>query len=149
MYVHCFTKRKMVLKMSLPISEDILLEILGFLSYLFSLMIGSMISGVVVTIDKNGRIRDSHNRFISFWRGFVFVILDLIVCSGLATFASGALRTFLFTNIMLIPAIVSGMFLAFLIWFCHSLSYKIEKHWKALAILSLIIIVNIVLVYPK
>jgi DMSO/TMAO reductase YedYZ heme-binding membrane subunit len=110
-------------------------------------MIGSIVSGILVTADKKGRVRSTNGKFISFWRGFGFFVLDLIICSLLVTLASTAVQNILLQNIRYIMAITSGMFLVFLVWFCHSFSYNPKKHWLAFTILILIIIGNILIVY--
>jgi len=133
--------------MSLPIDENTLTLVLTFISYLFSLMIGTMLSGITLTIDKKRKIRGSDGKYIGFWRQIGFLILDLVISSLLATFASASLREILWEYVAYLPAVVSGIFLIFILWFCDSFSYKAEKHWKAFAILGLIIVGNILYVY--
>lgn len=118
-----------------------------FLSYIFSLMFASMISGIVVTIDKSGRVRNKDGKFIGFERAFPLVILDMIISAILVGFVSVIVQNLLIQNVEYILAITSGMFLVFMLWFCHSFSYKPKKHWKPLLFLAFLIALNIAIIY--
>lgn len=131
--------------MSFQINSDLLSKILAFLSYLLPLMIGSMISGIFVSMDKNGKIRNSNGQFISFERAFMSVCLDIVLCAFLATFASDIVLALLYQYVDFLPAISCTVFLAFLIWFCHSFSYSIKKRWKILAFLLAVIGLNLLI----
>jgi hypothetical protein len=108
-----------------------------------------MISGIVVTFDKSGRVRSTSGKFIGFGRAFSLVFLDMIISALLVEFASALVQDILIQNANYIVAITSGMFLLFMLWFCHSFSYKTKRHWKPILVLVLAIIINIVLAYPK
>ena len=136
------------MQMALPL-DNIFSLVTQFLSYVFSLMIGSMISGIVVTFDKGGRIHSKSGGFISFGRAFALVLIDIIISAALAAFASEIVQTMLIQNLNYIVAITSAMFLVFMLWFCHSFSYKTRNHWKPIVFLAALIIINIILVYLK
>jgi cytochrome bd-type quinol oxidase subunit 2 len=127
--------------------ESILSASSLFFSYIFSLMFASMISGIVVTIDKAGRVRNSNGQFIGFGRAFALVFLDMLISAFLVEFASGFVQELLIHNVEYIVAITSGMFFIFMLWFCHSFSFKPKKHWKPLAFLVFLIALNIIAVY--
>jgi len=132
--------------MAFSMIENFLSIVLSVLSYLFSVMVGFMMPWLIITFDKNGRIRDTDGRFVSFWRGLIFVV-GAVLSSLLVEFASSVLQSILYQNIQFLPAITSGMSLILIVWFYHSFSYKTTHHWKALAFLALVVFVNIMLVY--
>lgn len=135
--------------MSLQIEPTFLSNVLKFLSYLLPLMIGSMISGIFVTIDRSGRIRASNGRFISFPRALIFVIADLVLCALLASFVSDIVLMLLYQYIMLIPAISCTVFFSFTIWFCHSFGFKLKRRKGMLAVMFLIIFFNVMAYFQK
>jgi hypothetical protein len=106
-----------------------------------------MISGIVVTIDKGGRLHDSSGHYIGFERGFGLVLLDMLLSALLVEFASAIVQNLLVQNLEYILAITSGMFLIFMLWFCHSFSYNPKKQWRFLVFLVLLIALNILMVY--
>jgi len=79
----------------------------------------------------------------------VLLILGLLLSYLIAVFASGIFEIIFYQNILFVPAIVSEMLTVFIVWFCHSFSYKIQKHWKAILFFQLIAILNFYLLYVK
>jgi hypothetical protein len=110
-------------------------------------MFASMISGIVVTFDKIGKVRATNGQFIGFGRAFALVFLDMIVSAFLVEFASTIVQDLLIQEAKYILAITSGMFLVFMLWFCHSFSYKPQRHWKPILLLVSLIALNIIAIY--
>jgi hypothetical protein len=98
-------------------------------------MIGTMLSGITLTVDKNGKIRGSDGKFIGFWRQIGFLIIDMVISALLVTFASSMLRNILWENREYMLAIVSGAFIIFIFGSVTHLAIKQKNIGKLLPFL--------------
>jgi hypothetical protein len=125
--------------------------IFTILSYIYSILLGQIISGLLVKSGNNWGKVISRDRFAKPHVIFYFVLLDTIICSVLIYFCSAILLGF----ITVYPYIVYGltMEIAFFAYVktCHTLGRKItsnfRKYWKGVLFVQLTSIVNFGIVY--
>lgn len=121
------------------------------LSYIYSILLGQIISGILVATGSNWGKIIVNNKFAKPYVVFYFVILDATVCSVLIYFYSSLLVNFLIAY----PYIVYGLTLeiAFCgyVKTCHTLGRKItknfRKYWKGVLFVQLTSIANFAIVY--
>lgn len=120
------------------------------LSYLYSIFLGQIISGLLVTSGIGwGKIYGDYH-FAKPYVVFYFVVLDAVVCSVLIYFVSALLMNFLIMYPLLVYGLTLEIAFGAYVKTCHTLGRKIlrnfRKYWKGVAFVQITSLLNFVFV---
>jgi len=131
--------------------EPIIYDIFSILSYLYSVLIAQIISGLLIVSGKGwGKIR-GNGHFASAGTLFVFFVMDAVACSFLIFFASSILANFLYIHVDLAFGLTVEVLFVTFAKSCHTFGLKtkkaLRKYWKWVVFSQILAILNFILVY--
>jgi len=135
-------------------NESVILAIVQILSYLYSILLGQIFSGIlIITGEGWGKIRGSNGRFAKPHVLFGYAILDAIMCSIIIYVGNSILVDFLVKHFNIVFGLSIELAFASFFWFCHTLSLKtqntLKRYWKVILTLQTLAILNFFLVYAR
>lgn len=129
--------------MDMPIQTELFFQ---GLSYILSIFLGQIISGLIVVSGEGWGKIAGQNQFVKPYVFFLYGLLDTVVCAILLLFASSYIVSFL----KMYPFLIYGVTLetAFVAYVktCHTLGPRImknfRKYWKGVVFVQLTSIAN-------
>ena len=116
------------------------------LSYVLSILLGQIISGLIVVSGEGWGKIAGQNRFAKPHIFFLYGLLDTVVCAILLLLASSYIMMFLTMYPLLIYGVTLEIAFGAYVKTCHTLGRKIlnnfRKYWKGVALVQITSILN-------